>query len=438
MSEQLSADLLIEPRWLLPMTPAGAALEGHALVVDAGRIVALGPAAELRARFAVREQVRREHHALLPGLVNAYTRASETLLRAAVAPGAESALRASLRASGAGADFVRDGTRLAMAEMLCAGITCFADLSAHPEEAARVVAAAQLRAAIGLPVTEEPGAGTEHATAQLARAERLWDEYRSDSRISLYFAPLAVPTLSDATLTRVRRVTDELEARVCVHVGIGGEADTPPHEVCDAAAPVRTTAAGAVLARLEALGLLRPGFAAVGVLASEREALALIARHGAGLIACPQVSLRAGGAALVRLEGQRTALGTDSPATVGALDLLAEARVAALLSGLPAAETLRLATLGGATVLGLQAQIGSLEVGKAADLVCIDLDPLACRCSRGVEAAILFGATRSDVSDVWSGGRAAVREHRLLAFDTEELKQLPGSWARRLKLGAAA
>lgn len=438
MSEQLSADLLIEPRWLLPMTPAGAVLEGHALVVDAGRIVALGPAAELRARFAVREQVRREHHALLPGLVNAYTRASETLLRAAVAPGAESALRASLRASGADADFVRDGTRLAMAEMLCAGITCFADLSTHPEEAARVVAAAQLRAAIGLPVTEEPGAGAEHATAQLARAERLWDEYRSDSRISLYFAPLAVPTLSDATLTRVRRVTDELEARVCVHVGIAGGAGTPPHEVRDAAAPVRTTAAGAVLARLEALGLLRPGFAAVGVLASEREALALIARHGAGLIACPQVSLRAGGAALVRLEGQRTALGTDSPAAVGALDVLAEARVAALLSGLPAAEMLRLATLGGATVLGLQAQIGSLEVGKAADLVCIDLDPLACRCSRGVEAAILFGATRSDVSDVWSGGRAAVREHRLLAFDTEELKQLPGSWARRLKLGAAA
>jgi len=438
MSEQLSADLLIEPRWLLPMTPAGAALEGHALVVDAGRIVALGPAAELRARFAVREQVRREHHALLPGLVNAYTRASETLLRAAVAPGAQSALRASLRASGADPDFVRDGTRLAMAEMLCAGITCFADLSAHPEEAARVVAQAQLRAAIGLPVTEEPGAGAEHATAQLARAERLWDEYRSDSRISLYFAPLAVPTLSDATLTRVRRVTDELEARVCVQVGIAAEAGTPPHEVRDAAAPMRADAAGAVLARLEALGLLRPGFAAVGVLASEREAVALIARHGASLIACPQVSLRAGGAALVRLEGQRTALGTDSPATVGALDLLAEARVAALLSGLPAAEMLRLATLGGATVLGLQAQIGSLEVGKAADLICIDLDPLACRCSRGVEAAILFGATRSDVSDVWSGGRAAVREHRLLAFDTEELKQLPGSWARRLKLGAAA
>jgi 5-methylthioadenosine/S-adenosylhomocysteine deaminase len=438
MSEQLSADLLIEPRWLLPMTPAAPALEGHALVVDAGRIVALGPAAELRARFAVREQVRREHHALLPGLVNAYTRASETLLRAVVAPGAESALRASLRASGADADFVRDGTRLAMAEMLCAGITCFADLSAHPEEAARVVAAAQLRAAIGLPVTEEPGAGAEHATAPLARAERLWDQYRSDSRISLYFAPLAVPTLSDATLTRVRRVTDELEARVCVHLGIAGEAGTPPHEVRDAAAPVRAAAAIAVLARLEALGLLRPGFAAVGVLASEREAVALIARHGASLIACPQVSLRAGGAALVRLEGQRTALGTDSPAAVGALDLLAEARVAALLSGLPAAETLRLATLGGATVLGLQAQIGSLEVGKAADLVCIDLDPLACRCSGGVEAAILFGATRSDVSDVWSGGRAAVREHRLLAFDTEELKQLPASWARRLKLGAAA
>lgn len=436
MPEQVSADLLIEPRWLLPMTAAGAVLEGQALAVEAGRIVAIGPAVELRGAIKAREYVRRDNHALLPGLVNAYTRTSEALLRVAVAPTAASALRDSLRASAAGADFARDSTRVAIAEMLCAGITCFADLSPHPEETARVVAAAQVRACIGLPVTEE-GTGAESATGHLARAERLWDEYRSDSRISLFFAPLGVQNLSDATLSRIRRVTDELDARVCVHVGASSEGAPAVSEVRDAADARGAWMAG-VLPRLEALGLLRPGFAAIGVPAQDAQGVELIARHGAALIACPQAGLRGAGAAIVRLEGQRSALGTDSPLASGALDLLAEARIGALLCGLPAAELLRMATLGGATVLGLQAQTGSLEVGKAADLTCINLEGLGCRCARGIEEAILFGATRTDVSDVWCGGRAAVSAQRLIAFDSEELAQLPGRWARRLKLEAAA
>ena len=135
----------------------------------------------------------REQHALLPGLVNAHARASLTLLRGLpTRPAARwPASAGGLPARALSADFVRDGTRLAIAQMLRAGITCFADLSPHPEEAARVSAAAQMRAAIGLPITEIASAWAEDATAQLARAERLWDEYRTDPRISLFFAPLA-------------------------------------------------------------------------------------------------------------------------------------------------------------------------------------------------------------------------------------------------------
>src|SRR5205807_7438714 len=95
--------------------------------------------------------------------------------------------------------------------MLRAGITCFADLSLHPEEAARAAAAAHVRAAIALPVSEAPTPWAESATAHLARAERLWDEYRSDPRIALYFAPLVSHGMSEALLTRVRRVADELD-----------------------------------------------------------------------------------------------------------------------------------------------------------------------------------------------------------------------------------
>jgi 5-methylthioadenosine/S-adenosylhomocysteine deaminase len=336
----------------------------------------------------------------------------------------------------AGVDFVRDGTRFAIAEMLRAGITCFADLGPHPEEAARIASAAQMRAAIALPVSEPPGGGAENVTAQLARAERLWDEYRSDPRISLFFAPLAAHGLSDPTLARVRRVADELDARLALYLNPEEEFAETALQVRDAAP--RTALSGALLQRLHALGLLRPGFAAIAVKAVDPRDVELIAREGAALIACPQASLRAGGGTIALLEGQRTALGNDSAATVGAFDLLAEARTAALLSGFSAAAALRLITLGGATVLGLQAHIGSLERGKVADLTCIDLQSLASRACAGVEDAILFGATRSEVSDVWTGGRAAVSAGRLLAFDSEELADLPPHWAQRLKMAAAA
>jgi len=435
------AELLIEPRWLLPIAPANTALVDHAVAVSAGRILAMGPAAQLRARFEIRERVVRERHALLPGLVNAHTRVCHTLLRGLPVRGPRwrwlTETLAPVEQRCLSADFVRDGTRLAMAEMLCAGITCFADLSLFPEEAARAAAAAHMRAAIGLPVTDAPTPWAENATAHLARAERLWDEYRSDSRIGLYFAPLTVHGLSEALLMRVRRVADELDARVAVQLAeLAGPAESADAAVQDSA---RAQRSARPLRQLHALGLLRPGFTAIGAGVCDGADLELLARHGASLIACPQADLRLGARSpVVALEGNRTGLGTDSPAAAGALDVLAEARSAALHSGLGAGEALRMATLGGATVLGLQAQIGSIEPGKAADLTCIDLGALACQPAAAIQDAITFAATRSQVSDVWTAGRVAVSGARLVVFDAEELAGLPACWAQRIRMEAAA
>ncbi len=443
MSTRESAELLIEARWLLPIAPANTALADHAVAVSAGRIVAVGPTAALRARFEIRERLVRERHALLPGLVNAHTRACHTLLRGLPVRGPRwrwlTETLAPVEERCVSADFVRDGTRLGIAEMLRGGITCFADLSLFPEEVARTAAAAHVRAAIGLPVADAPTPWAESATAHLARAERLWDEYRADSRIGLYFAPLTVRGMSEALLTRVRRVADELDARVAVHLaeltGAAESADAGPGVQDGARAPHYERP----LRQLHALGLLRPGFTAIGAGSCEGADLELLARHGASLIACPQADLRLGARSPVAsLEGNRTGLGTDSPVAAGALDLLAEARAAALHSGLAAGEVLRMATLGGATVLGLQAQIGSIEPGKAADLTCIDLGALSGQPAAAIADAIVFGATRAQVSDVWTAGRLAVSGARLVALDEEELAALPARWAQRVRMEAAA
>jgi 5-methylthioadenosine/S-adenosylhomocysteine deaminase len=448
MSTRQPADLLIEARWVLPMAPSNVALAEHALAVSAGRILALGPSCELRERFDAREHVVRSRHALLPGLVNAHTHACHALLRGLPVRGPRSSwLRetlAPLEQRCLSADFVHDGTRLALAEMLRAGITSFADQSLHPEEAARAVAAAHMRAAIALPVSEAPTAWAESATAHLARAERLWDEYRSDPRISLYFAPLLSRGGSEALLSRVRRVADELDARIALHLEEWAALAEPcaapgppgPSGVEDSAhAPQRF----GPLRHLKALGLLRPGFTAIGAAGCDAADLELLSRHGASLIICPQAELRLGARApLVAPRGDRGALGTDSPAAAGALDVLSEARAAALVCGVDAAQALRLATLGGATALGLASRIGSLEPGKAADLACIDLGALSSAPASGIHDAIVFGVTRGQVSDVWTAGRAALSGGRLIALDEEELAALPVRWAQRIAMDAAA
>ena len=483
-------DLLIEARWVLPIAPDNTVLFDHAVAVAGGKIVGLGPVAEMHERFEPRERVIRPDHALMPGFVNAHTRAAMTLLRGLPVRGPRGRwLRDTVRPVEQrclSADFVREGTQLAIAEMLRAGITCFADMNLFPEEAARVASAARVRAAIGLPVADAPNIWADSATAHFERAEQLWDEYRSDPWVCLYFAPQEAAEVSDDTLVRVRRVADELDARVAM--------EAPP------------------LRRLHSLGLLRPGFAAIAHSAWKVDEAELVGTTGMGVIRCLQGDLRlgadvwssAGGSAFGALggafgtsgdvlsgsgggafggssagfqgaeagglavgdsagrSGARAAawpvgadtgaaagggvtsgsalalqatvvgLGSGHPVSVGALDLLAEARIAALLSGgsMSAADALRLATLGGATVLGFAADTGSIEPGKYADLICVDLKHLASQPTSSVPDSILFGATREQVSDVWNSGRVAVSDGRLLAFDADELMASALRWQK--------
>jgi 5-methylthioadenosine/S-adenosylhomocysteine deaminase len=430
-------DLLITPRWLLPIAPANVALEGHAVAIAAGRILAVGPVAQLESRFDARERVFRGSHVLLPGFVNAHTRASMALMRGlrvhapvlrwqreTVAP-AESIVSP---------DFVREGTRLAIAEMLRAGITAFSDSYLFPEEAARAAAEARVRAVIGLPVSEV--SAEPESAAHLDRAAQLWDDYRADPWVSLYFAPPAPFAIGDPTLARLRIVADELDARIAM----------PVHET---ALEVRDSVSQhglRPLQRLEKLGLLRPGFTAVHMNHVEPGDIAIAASAGLSVVACPQADLRlASGSCAVSalLEcGVPFGFGSDSPVASGAFDLLAEARLAALLSasdgGIGAADALSAATLGGAIALGLGATCGSIEPGKSADLVCIDLATLACEPFTSIPEAVLFGATRREITDVWSGGRAAVSESQLLAFDERELLRLARLWADRVASGVTA
>lgn len=438
------ADLLIEARWIIPIDPEGSVLEHHALVAAAGRILEIGPSAAMAAKYRPLEHVQRPNHALLPGLVNAHTRAATALLRGVAVRGPLMPwlLRdiRPLEHRWLGPEFVREGARLASAEMLLAGITTFADMYPFPEETLRVASAAHLRVVVGLPVSDTPSAWAQSATEHLERAEQLWDAYRSDPRVRLYFAPDAPWEMSADTLGRVRRVADQLDAPIAMHVHVTS-IEIQENRARHGVPP---------LAWLAEFGLLRPGFTAIHVNWLAEGEAELLARSGVAVVHCPQANLRLGsGICPVRellAAGVDVALGTDGPASAGALDLLAETRTAALLAAqrcaerapLGALQALTLATLGGARVLGLDEQIGTLEPGKAADMVCIDLSAPACQPVISPAEAIVFGATRAAVSDVWVAGRALVAGHRLLGFDSMELAARAREFATRIREHAVA
>jgi 5-methylthioadenosine/S-adenosylhomocysteine deaminase len=453
MPPKESVDLVIEARWVLPIAPVNTVLTDHAVAVTAGRIVAIAPTAEVNAIFESRERVIRGNHALLPGFVNAHTRAATTLLRGLPVQGPRQRwMRETVLPAARGCmspDFVRDGTQLAIAEMLRAGITAFADMYVFPEEAARAASAARVRAAIGLPVTDGPTPWADSATGHLAKAEQLWDEYQSNPWVSLYFAPHNAFGVEDQTLARVRRVADELDARVAMYLA--------PGEVHE-----NHTGGRSPLVRLQELGLLGPGFTAIHLGGVDAQELEIAAATGICVVACQQSHLRLGGALCpatgLEALGVPVGIGTDSAVSVGALDVLAEARLGALLAASSgsrgdasiggdegylgsdvASRALRMATLGGATALGMNGHVGSIEVGKFADLVCIDLATLASQAAaRRTADAIVFGATRDQVTDVWTSGRAAVSDGHLLTFDEQELLALAQRWAGRIPTGGAS
>ncbi|MBV9914628.1 MAG: amidohydrolase family protein [Sinobacteraceae bacterium] len=425
------------------MAPVNTVLTDHAVAIRDGRIVALGPLTLLEQRLRAGEIIRRPNHALLPGLVNAHSACALTALRGLPVQPPRARWRREtvepLLQRWSSPDLVRDGLLLAMADMLRAGVTAFADTGEFPEAAARAAATLRMRAAIGLPIADVPGRTADSATAYLAQAERLWDSYRDHPWVALYFAPQDANDISDETLTRVRRIADELDARIAMPVQ---ESDLMVLD-CLSRHGRRP------LQRLEELGLLRPGFAAINMTRVLPQDCALAARNGIQVIACTHSDLRLGSGAcpvyLLDKAGVSVGFGSGDPVSAGGFDVLAEARTAALLvSGtsngsefLPAADALRMATLGGAQALGLGSTIGSIEIGKMADLTCVQLQSAAAVAER-VPETLLYEGTVRQVTDVWTSGRAAVSAGELLGYDAQQLDALLESWTRRLYPGVTA
>jgi 5-methylthioadenosine/S-adenosylhomocysteine deaminase len=432
------ADLVVLPRWLVPIEPAGAVLEHHALVVREGRIVDLGPADAARKAWKARETLSLPRHALMPGLVNGHTHAAMSLLRGLAddLPLMDWLQNHIWPAEGAHVSrlFCEDGVRLSCAEFIRGGITCFNDMYMFPDVTAQVASAAGLRSAVGLIVLDFPTAWAQPGE-YIHKGLELHDQLKGEPLVRTVFAPHAPYTVSDGPLKEVRKFANELGIPIHMHV----------HETAGEVEMALQATGKRPWQRLKELGIVGPDLIAVHMTQLTDAEIADCAQNGVTIAHCPESNLKlASGFCPVHklmTAGVNVALGTDGAASNNDLDLLGEMRTAALLAkgvagdarALPASAALHMATLAGAKALGLDQQIGSLKTGKAADFIAIDLGEVASQPMYSAISQLVYASARHNVTDVFVAGRALLRDRELLTVDEPAAIAKAGEWRAKIR-----
>jgi len=431
------ADTLIFAAHVLPVEPR-AVLADHAVALRAGRIVALLPADEARARFEADEIVTLERHVLFPGLVNLHCHAAMALLRGLAD---DRHLMAWLEehiwpaeARHVSDEFVHDGSLLAMAEMLRSGTTCVNDMYFFPAATARAALRAGMRAALGMIAIDFPSAYAADAQDYLEKGLATRDAYRGEPLLSFCFAPHAPYTVGDAALKRIAVLSEELDVPIHTHIHeTRGEIEQGLAR--DGVRPIE---------RLRRLGIVGPRLIAVHAVHLDDAEIELFAREGVSVAHCPSSNMKlASGIAPVarlRARGIRVGIGTDGAASNNRLDVLTEMRNAALLakvtsgdaSVLGALEAIEMATLEGARALGLDGEIGSIVPGKSADLAAVELSALETLPCFDPASHLVYAAGREHVTHVWVDGRPVLAERRLQGLDEDDLRDKAAWWQRKL------
>jgi 5-methylthioadenosine/S-adenosylhomocysteine deaminase len=337
-------------------------------------------------------------------------------------------------------DFVLAGTRLACLEMLRGGVTCFNDMYFFPDAAAEAALETGIRAALGITVIDFPTPWANDADDYLNKGLAVRDALRDEPLLSFCLAPHAPYTVNDAAFERLATLSEQLALPLHVHL----------HETSAEIEEEQARTGARPIARLERLGLIGPQLIAVHCVHLSAAEIALFAQRGVTVAHCPASNLKlASGIAPVAAllaAGVRIGIGTDGAASNNRLDISSEMRLAALLakgsSGraevFSAHEVLRAATLNGATALGLERRIGSIEVGKEGDLAAFDLSAPELEPCFDAAAHLVFTAGREHVSDVWVRGERVVEKRQFVREAARQAASEGASavalWQNRVKL----
>ena len=441
----ITADLLLTNATLLTMDKELHQYEPGALAVQAGNILAVGPEAEIKANYSANQTIDCGGKVLMPGLINAHTHVPMTLLR-----GLADDLRLDVWLMGymmpverefVSPDFVRLGTQVAAAELIRSGVTCFADMYYFEETVAQTTAEIGLRALCSQTVMKYPAPDAQSYDESLASAREFIARWKGHNLVVPSVAPHAPYTCTEEILRATAAMAVEYDVPLHTHLAetaievenLKQEFDMP------------------VIPYVKKQNIFEAKVLAAHCVHIDDSEIHTLMHHNAGVAHNPSSNLKlASGFAPVSkmlAEGLNVGIGTDGPASNNDLDMFEEMRLAAFLAksvtndptSLPAHTALAMATRLGAHALHLGHLTGSLEPGKRADLILVDLSPLHNlprfrRDSLGVYAQLVYAGKSSDVIDVMVDGKWLMRDRQLLTMNEEELHTQVEEYARRIDL----
>jgi len=435
----INADLVIEARWIATVVSIQPILESHSVVIQAGVIVDLLPISTARQKYTATTLVCLDDHVLIPGLINLHTHAAMSLMRGIAD---DMPLMAWLdqhiwpaEQAVVSEHYVKDATLLACAEMLSGGITCFNDMYFYPQATAITASEAGMRANLGLIVLEFPSAYASDADDYLQKGFAAHDSWRNNPLISSSIAPHAPYTVSDQTFEKVITYAEQLGLGIHTHL----------HETRDEVAQSEAQYGLRPLQRLAEFGLLGPNLVAAHCVHLQSNEIEMLAEYGCHVAHCPSSNLKlaSGIAPVAQLlaQGVNVGLGTDGAASNNRLDVFAEMRLSALLakgvSGdatvIPAHQALEMATINAAKALGLDHKVGSIEVGKLADMAAVKLSDLAMNPCYDPISHLVYTCGREQVTHTWVAGELRYSNGVYANIEPVELKEIINTWQPKLR-----
>jgi 5-methylthioadenosine/S-adenosylhomocysteine deaminase len=434
----VAVDLCIDAEWIIPIEPAGSVLRDHTLVVSHGRIADLLPTTAANERYQPVERRDLGGHVLLPGLVNLHTHAAMSLLRGfADDLPLERWLQEKIwpaEARYGTAEFVSMGSLLACLEMISGGVTCFNDMYFFPEQTIEAAAATGIRAAIGIIVIDFPTVYAQNTAEYFEKGAALYAKHSSAPLLSFCLAPHAPYSVSDEGFRQVVSLATQHDLPIHVHL----------HETRREIEESLALHGGTPLNRLDHLGAISDRTIAVHGVYFTDEEMSLLAERQTSVAHCPVSNLKlASGIANIPAISSREinwGLGTDGAASNNRLDIWQELRQAALLAkvtannagSLNAHEVLRAATLSGAKALKLDHEIGSLSIGKSADLCAVKLSQWINQPCFDPASHLVYVTGREDVTDVWIAGKCRKNAGQIVDLSRFELLPQLELWHTRL------
>ena len=437
-------DVLVTAHDVLTMDASNRSFSPGAVAIRGGKIVAVGAEAELRAHYEAKQVIARPSGAMLPGLINTHTHAAMRLMRGIAD---DEPLMVWLRksifpaeAKNVSPEFVRAGTTLACAEMIRGGTTTFADMYYFESDVAAAVDAAGMRAVLGETWLDFPAPDHADLAAAQTVTRAFLERWKGNHRITAAIAPHAPYTCSAQTLQAAKALADEFGAPLLIHLSETQDEQKQIHDKYGAT-PVQW---------LDSIGFLSPHVLAAHGVWLDSTDMRILADRGVALSHNPESNMKLGsGIAPVAAElkaGLTVALGTDGAAGSNddldmweAMDFAGKlAKVAALdPTVLPARQLLRMATIEGAKALGLASVTGSLEVGKDADLICVNLDSPRTSPIYDVASALVYSVKESDVSLTMVEGKILWDGVRLRTVDAAAAMRSAAQWRARIQKSLA-